>query len=177
VSAAKEHTVIDFGLRRTQGTDAGMKAARCSYLAGCNGTSNVLAGLKYGIPLLGTMAYSYVMFFDKEIDAFRAFARSFLQNSTLLIDTYEDLKGAENAAIVARELEKEGHRLSGVRLDSGNLVSLSRKVRSMLDVNGLAYVKIFASGDPDEYKIHELLSKGAKIDSFGVGMRMSTTHE
>ena len=125
VAAASGRSVIEFGLRRTQGTDAGMKAARCSYLAGCHGTSNVLAGMKYGIPVFGTMAHSYVMFFDKEVEAFKAFAKAFPENSTFLIDTYDDLKGAENAAAVAKDLEKEGHRLNGVRLDSGNLAELS----------------------------------------------------
>jgi nicotinate phosphoribosyltransferase len=177
VTAARCRSVTEFGLRRTQGTDAGMKAARCSYLAGCGGTSNVLAGMRYGIPVFGTMAHSYVMFFDREIDAFRAFAKAFPENSTFLIDTYDDLKGAENAAKVAKELEREGHRLSGVRLDSGNLVYLSKKVRSILDENGLEYVKIFASGDLDEYKVDELLRKGAKIDSFGVGTRMGTSFD
>ena len=175
VSAAKGRSVIEFGLRRTQGTDAGMKAARCSYLAGADGTSNVLAGMKYAIPVFGTMAHSYVMFFTKEIDSFRAFAKTFPQTSTFLIDTYDDLKGAENAAIVAKELEKKGYRLNAVRLDSGNLLSISQKVRQILDSRGLDYVKIFASGDLDEYVIEELVRKGAKIDAFGVGTRMSTS--
>jgi nicotinate phosphoribosyltransferase len=175
VHAAKGRSVIEFGLRRTQGTDAGMKAARCSYLAGAEGTSNVLAGLKYGIPLFGTMAHSYVMFFDKEVDSFRAFAKTFPQTSTFLIDTYDDLKGAENAAIVAKELEKKGYRLNAVRLDSGDLLSISQKVRQVLDDRGLNYVKIFASGDLDEYVIEELLKEGAKIDAFGVGTRMGTS--
>jgi nicotinate phosphoribosyltransferase len=177
VTAAKGRPVVEFGLRRTQGTDAGMKAARCSYLAGCGGTSNVLAGMKYGIPVFGTMAHSYVMFFNSEIDAFRAFAKIFPEKSTLLIDTYDDLRGAQNAAAVAKELEREGHRLSGVRLDSGDLTRLSKKVRSILDAHGLGYVKIFASGDLDEYKVDELTRKGAKIDSFGVGTRMSTSSD
>jgi nicotinate phosphoribosyltransferase len=175
VTAARHRTVIEFGLRRTQGTDAGMKAARCSYLAGCSGTSNLLAGMNYGIPVFGTMAHSYVMFFNDEIDAFRAFARAFPENSTFLTDTYDDLKGAENAVAVAKELEREGHKLNGVRLDSGSLVYLSKKVRSILNENGLKYVKIFASGDLDEYRIDELLRKGAETDSFGVGTRMSTS--
>jgi nicotinate phosphoribosyltransferase len=175
--ASRGKSVIEFGLRRAQGTDAGMKAARCSYLAGCHGTSNVLAGMKYGVPVFGTMAHSYVMFFDKEIEAFKAFAKAFPENSTFLIDTYDDLKGAENAAAVAKDMEKEGHRLNGVRLDSGNLAEISKKVRSMLDGKGLRYVKIFASGDLDEYKIDELIRKGAKIDSFGVGTRMSTSYD
>lgn len=176
-SAARGKPVIEFGLRRTQGTDAGMKAARCSYLAGANGTSNVLAGMKYGIPLFGTMAHSYIMFFDKEINAFKAFAQTFPENSTLLIDTYDDLKGAENAVAIAKELEREGHRLNAVRLDSGDLLSLSKKVRKILDKHGLGYVKIFASGDLDEYAIKELLEKDANIDAFGVGTRMSTSYD
>jgi nicotinate phosphoribosyltransferase len=177
VCAAQGRPVVEFGLRRTQGTDAGMKAARCSYLAGANGTSNVLAGMKYGIPIFGTMAHSYIMFFDQEIDSFRAFAKVFPETSTFLIDTYDDLKGAQNAAIVAKELEKKGHRLSAVRLDSGDLLALSRKVRRILDHCGLDYVKIFASGDLDEYAIEELVRGGAKIDAFGVGTRMSTSYD
>jgi nicotinate phosphoribosyltransferase len=177
VCAAQGRSVIEFGLRRTQGTDAGMKAARSSYLAGANGTSNVLAGMKYGIPIFGTMAHSYIMFFDREIDSFRAFAKTFPETSTFLIDTYDDLKGAENAAIVAKELEKTGHRLNAVRLDSGDLLGLSKKVRRILDTHGLGYVKIFASGDLDEYVIEELVKKGAKIDAFGVGTRMSTSYD
>jgi len=177
VSAAQGRPVVEFGLRRTQGIDAGMKAARCSYLAGCNGTSNVLAGMVYDIPVFGTMAHSYVMFFDNEIDAFRAFAKTFPNNSILLIDTYDDLKGAENAAIVAKELERMGHRLGGVRLDSGDLVAISKKVRCFLDKQGLRYVKIFASGDLDEYEVEKLISEAAPIDAFGVGTRMSTSFD
>ena len=177
VRAAKRRSVIEFGLRRTQGTDAGMKAARSSYIAGADGTSNVLAGIKYGIPLFGTMAHSFVMFFDGEVDAFRAFADTFPESSTFLIDTYDDLKGARNAAIVARELEQKGYRLNAVRLDSGDLVETSRKVRKFLDGQGLGYVKIFASGDLDEYVIERLLKQGAKIDGFGVGTRMSTSSD
>jgi len=176
-NAAQGRPVIEFGLRRTHGTDAGMKAARCSYIAGCNGTSNVLAGMKYGIPIYGTMAHSFVMFFDKEIEAFRAFVETFPKTSTLLIDTFDDIKGAEKAATVAKELEKKGFRLSSVRIDSGDLVEISKKVRALLDEEGLNYVKIFASGDLDEYKIEGLLSKGARIDAFGVGTRMSTSED
>jgi len=175
VCAAQGRSVIEFGLRRTQGTDAGMKAARCSYIAGANGTSNVLAGMKHGIPVFGTMAHSYVMAFDHEVDAFRNFAKTFPENSTLLIDTYDDLKGAENAVIIAKEMQKRGQRLNAVRLDSGNLLELSKKVRRILDDNGLQCVKIFASGDLDEYLIEQLLRKGAKIDAFGVGTRMSAS--
>jgi len=177
VYAAKGKSVVEFGLRREHGIDAGMKVARCSYVAGCQGTSNVLAGMTYDIPVFGTMAHSFVMAYEKEIDAFRAFAKTFPDKSTLLIDTYNDLAGAENAILVAKELEAKGHKLGGVRLDSGDLAEISKKVRQMLDKNGLEYVDIFASGDLDEYRIEELLKKGAKIDAFGVGTRMGTSSD
>jgi len=154
-----------------------MKAARCSYIAGCDGTSSVLAGMKYGIPIFGTMAHSFVMFFDNEVEAFKAFAKTFPKASTLLIDTYDNIKGAENAAAVAKQLERKGFQLRGVRIDSGSLVEVSKKVRKILNEKGLGYVKIFASGDLDEYKVEDLLRRGAKIDSFGVGTRMSTSED
>ena len=175
VNAAKGKTVIEFGLRREHGIDAGMKVARTSYIAGCQGTSNVLAGLAYGIPVFGTMAHSFIMSYPNEIDAFRAFAKTFPNKSTLLIDTYDDLAGAEKAAKVAKELEKKGYKLGGVRLDSGDLTEISKKVRKLLDAKGLRYVKIFASGDLDEFKIAELLKNGAEIDAFGVGTKMGTS--
>lgn len=175
IHASKGKPVIEFGLRREPGVDAGMKVARASYIAGCQGTSNVLAGMAYGIPVFGTMAHSFIMSYPKEIDAFRAFARTFPNNSTLLIDTYDDIAGAEKAVIVAKEMEARGERLSGVRIDSGNLAETSKKVRKILDDQGLEYVKIFASGDLDEYKINELLNSGARIDSFGVGTKMGTS--
>ncbi|MGA3059708.1 MAG: nicotinate phosphoribosyltransferase [Candidatus Bathyarchaeia archaeon] len=175
VHTAKGKAVIEFGLRREHGIDAGMKVARSSYIAGCQGTSNVLAGKAYGIPVFGTMAHSFIMSYPKEIDAFRAFAKTFPNKSTLLIDTYNDISGAEKAAVVAKELEAKGFRLEGVRLDSGDLAQTSKKVRRILDDQGLKYVKIFVSGDLDEYKIAELLSEGARIDSFGVGTKMGTS--
>ena len=175
VHAAKGKGVVEFGLRREHGIDAGMKVARASYLAGCQGTSNVLAGMTYDIPVFGTMAHSFVMSFEKEIEAFRAFAKTFPDKSTLLIDTYNDMAGAEKAVVVAKELEKQGCKLGGVRLDSGNLAETSKKVRALLDAESLGYVNIFASGDLDEYRIEELLRKGAKIDAFGVGTRMGTS--
>jgi nicotinate phosphoribosyltransferase len=175
VHAAKGRSVIEFGLRREHGVDAGMKVARSSYIAGCQGTSNVLAGLAYGIPVFGTMAHSFIMSYEKEIDAFRAFAKTFPTKSTLLIDTYDDIAGAEKAVVVAKELEKRGFKLGGVRLDSGDLAETSIKVRTLLDQKDLGYAKIFASGDLDEYKIAELLSKEAKIDAFGVGTKMGTS--
>jgi nicotinate phosphoribosyltransferase len=173
VNAAKGKSVVEFGLRREQGIDAGMKVARSSYLAGCQGTSN--ASLAYGIPIFGTMAHSFVMSYPKEIDAFRAFVKTFPNKSTLLIDTYDEMAGAEKAVIVAKELEAKGHRLGGVRLDSGDLAKSSQKIRKILDDNNLGYIKIFASGDLDEFKITQLLNDGARIDAFGVGTKMGTS--
>ncbi len=175
VHAAKGKAIIEFGLRREHGIDAGMKVARSSYIAGCQGSSNVLAGLAYGIPVYGTMAHSFVMSYPKEIDAFRAFSKTFPNNSTLLIDTYNDIAGAEKAAEVAKELEAKGSRLGGVRLDSGDLAKISKQVRKILDEQGLGYVKIFASGDLDEYRISQLLKDEARIDAFGVGTKMGTS--
>jgi nicotinate phosphoribosyltransferase len=175
VHAAKGRPVIEFGLRREHGVDAGMKVARASYIAGCQGTSNVLAGFAYGIPVFGTMAHSFIMSYPTEIEAFRAFAKTFPNKSTLLIDTYDDIAGAKKAVEVSKEMEKNGAKLGGVRLDSGDLAATSKKVRKILDENGLGYVKVFASGDLDEFKVTELLKAGACIDSFGVGTKMGTS--
>jgi nicotinate phosphoribosyltransferase len=175
VSVAEGKPIVEFGLRREHGTDAGMKVARSSFIAGCSGTSNVLAGMEYGIPVFGTMAHSFVMAFEGELGSFRAFVKTFPDKSTLLIDTFDNVKGAEKAVLVAKELEKRGFKLGGVRLDSGDLVDVSKKVRKLLDENGLEYVRIFASGDLDEYRVEELLRKGARIDAFGVGTRMGTS--
>jgi nicotinate phosphoribosyltransferase len=175
VEAAKGKSVIEFGLRREPGIDAGMKVARSSYIAGCQGTSNVLAGMAYSIPVFGTMAHSFIMSYPKEIDAFRAFAKTFPDKSTLLIDTYDDIAGAEKAVVVAKELQAKGIRLGGVRLDSGDLAESSKKIRKILDSHNQLFAKIFASGDLDEYKITELLLADAPIDSFGVGTKMGTS--
>jgi nicotinate phosphoribosyltransferase len=175
VHAAKGKSVIEFGLRREPGIDAGMKVARSSYIAGCQGTSNVLAGQSYGIPVFGTMAHSFIMSYPKEIDAFRAFSKTFPDKSTLLIDTYDSMAGAEKAIIVAKELEAKGFKLGGIRLDSGDLAQTSIKIRKILDSNNLEYVRIFASGDLDEFKVKQLLKDGATIDAFGVGTKMGTS--
>ena len=172
VLAARGRPIVDFGLRRTHGLDAGMKAARCVFIAGGVMSSNVLAGLAYGIPPSGTMAHSYVVAFPHEIDAFRAFARSFPDHCTLLIDTYDTVSAAHKAATVGREMEARGHRLGAVRLDSGDLLALSKEVRRVLDAARLAYVQIFVSGGLDEDEIDHLLGAGAPIDAFGVGTRM-----
>jgi nicotinate phosphoribosyltransferase len=177
VHVARGKGVVEFGLRREHGVDAGMKVARSSYIAGCMGTSNVLAGMLYGIPVFGTMAHSFVMSYPKEIDAFRAFVKTFPSKPTLLIDTYDDFSGLEKAITVAKELELKGFQLGGVRLDSGDLAQNSLKIREILDDNGLGYVKIFVSGDLDEFRIAELFSCGARIDFFGVGTKMGTSSD
>ncbi len=175
VLAARGRPVVEFGLRRTHGIDAGMKAARSSFIAGASMSSNVLAGLYYGIPPTGTMAHSYVSAFPHEIDAFRAFTRAFPEKSTLLIDTYDTVTAARKAVAVGKEMEGRGQRLAGVRLDSGDIVALSKQVRQVLDEAGLDYVKIFVSGGLDEKIIEEYLDAGAPIDAFGVGTRMDVS--
>ncbi len=175
VQAAKGRRVVDFGLRRTQGLEAGLKAARATYITGYAGTSNVLAGKVYGIPVVGTMAHSYITAFEREIDAFRFFARSFPKNTVLLIDTYDTIEGAHKAARVGREMAERGEQLRGVRLDSGDMAALSREVRRILDEEGAGEVLIFASGGFDEYKLAEVLDAGAAIDSFGVGTKVGVS--
>ncbi|MER3455861.1 MAG: nicotinate phosphoribosyltransferase [candidate division GAL15 bacterium] len=177
VLAARGRPVVDFSPRRDHGTDAALKAARSSYLAGCAGTSNVLAGMAYGIPVYGTMAHSYVMSFESELEAFRAYARHFPDQCVLLIDTYDTLEGARLAARVAEELRQAGHRLRAVRIDSGDLLELSRQVRRILDEAGHPEVQILASGDLNEYRIAELVDAGAPIDVFGVGTEMGTSYD
>ncbi len=173
--AAGGRGLIDFSARRTQGGDASLKVARSSYLAGFSSTSNVLAGKLYGIPVSGTMAHSFVTAFDTEIEAFRAFAKTYPENSVLLIDTYDTIKGAENAVKVAGEMAQKGQKLIGVRLDSGDMVDLSRRVRRILDDAGLKDVKIFASSGFDEHKISQVIEDGAQIDAFGVGTKMGVS--
>jgi nicotinate phosphoribosyltransferase len=175
VQAAGDRPLVDFSLRRTQGSDAGLKVARASYLAGFAGTSNVLAGKIYGIPIFGTMAHSYITSFPNEIDAFRVFARNFPHTATLLIDTYDNLAGARHAVTVAKEMAARGHRLDYVRLDSGDMAAISRDVRRLLDEAGLDYVRILASGSFDEDKIARVLADGACIDAFAVGTKMGVS--
>jgi nicotinate phosphoribosyltransferase len=175
VLAARGRPVVDFGLRRTHGIDAGLKAARGAFIVGAEMTSNVLAGLEYGIPPAGTMAHSYVEAFPREIDAFRAFARAFPAGTTLLVDTYDTVAATHKAVTVAREMEARGDRLAAVRLDSGDLLSLSKDVRRVLDEAGLGYVRIFASGGLDEDAVDMLLGAGAPIDAFGIGTRMNVS--
>ena len=173
--AAQGRPLIDFSLRRDQGTDAGLKVARASYLAGFQGTSNVLAGKVYGLPIFGTMAHSYVTSFTNEIEAFRVFARVFPGITTLLIDTYDNIQGAAKAVAVAKEMEARGERMQYVRLDSGDIAAISKEVRRILDKNGLEYVRILASGGFDEFKIARVLAAGGPVDSFAVGTRMGVS--
>lgn len=173
--AAGGRPLIDFSLRRTQGVDAAMKVARASYIAGFVGSSNVLAEKVYGIPASGTMAHSFVTSFEDEIDAFRAFAETFPDSTVFLIDTYDTIAGAHKAAIVGREMKKRGTSLRGVRLDSGDMAALSQQVRKILDESGLHEVKIFASGNFDEFKITDHIERGCAIDAFGVGTKMGVS--
>ena len=175
VLSAQGRGVYDFSLRRTHGQDAGIKVARSSYIAGFKGTSNVLAARLYDIPAAGTMAHSFVMSFKHEIDSFLAYGTTFPDRTILLVDTYDTRKGLRNAVTIGLYLKEKGHKLLGIRLDSGNIVALSKLARRMLDDAGLGYVRIFASGNLDEFKIKELLKKGAAVDNFGVGTNMGVS--
>jgi nicotinate phosphoribosyltransferase len=170
--AAGGRPLVDFALRRTHGTDAGMKVARASYLAGFAGTSNLLAGSRYQIPVFGTMAHSFVSCFEREIDAFRAYVASFPNNSTLLIDTYETIEGARNAVEVAREMASRGQKLLGVRIDSGDLAAQARAVRKVFDDANLPELKIVGSSGLDEFELAELTRSNTPFDSYGIGTKM-----
>ena len=169
--AAKGKTVVDFAARRTHGTEAANRMARSSYIAGFAGTSNVMAGGLYDIPTVGTMAHSFITAFENETEAFRAYARSFPDTSTFLVDTYDTLEGTRNAARVGLEMREQGHELRAIRLDSGDMLDLSQKARGILDEAGLSNVQIFASGGLDEFEVERLLSAKAAIDGFGVGTK------
>lgn len=177
VQAAQGRPVAEFGLRRAQGPDGGVAVARASYVAGCASTSNVLAGRRYGIPVSGTHAHSWVLSFPTELEAFRAFAKSSPKNCTLLVDTYDVREGVENAITVACEMEAEGERLSGIRIDSGDLAKLSAYARRRFDEEGLSYVKIVVSNDLDEHTITSLFNQGAPVDAFGVGTKLATCYD
>ncbi len=174
-SVSRGKVLSDFSLRRTHGIDAGLKVARSCYIAGFSSTSNVLAGKIYGIPVVGTVAHSYVMSFESEEDSFRAYAKTFPNKTVLLVDTYDTVVGIKRAVKVAKELESKGYRLRGIRLDSGNILELSKEARKILDENGLDYVKIVVSGGLDEFKVDEILSRGAPVDIFGIGTKVGTS--
>jgi nicotinate phosphoribosyltransferase len=175
VLAAQGRSVVDFGSRRAHGVDAALKMARACYLAGAIGTSNLLAGQRYGIPVFGTMAHSYIQAHASELDAFEAFVREFPE-TTLLVDTYETLDGVRHVIELAQQLQ-ERFRVRAVRLDSGNLGELARAARRMLDEAGLSQVGIFASSGLDEYEIQRLVGQGAPIDAFGVGTKLAVSED
>jgi nicotinate phosphoribosyltransferase len=169
--------VAEFGLRRAQGPNGGNSASRAAIVGGCASTSNVMAGKLYDLPISGTHSHAWVMAFDSELEAFRSYANSFAHNCILLVDTYNTFKGIANAIIVAHEMENRGQRLTGIRIDSGDLAWLSIQAREQLDAAGLDYVKIFASNDLDEYTIHSLLTEqDARIDAWGVGTRLACAY-
>jgi nicotinate phosphoribosyltransferase len=175
--AAPRKRLIDFGLRRAHGAEAGLLAARASYLAGFDGTATVEAGRRYGIPISGTMAHSFIQAHDDEVAAFRHFARARPDSLVLLLDTYDTERAAEKVVALAPELAAEGIVLSGVRLDSGDLGAHARKVRAILDAGGLEAVQIFASGGLDEQAIAELCDSAAPIDGFGIGTALTTAQD
>ena len=168
VDAAGGRSVVEFGTRRAHTPEAGVIGARAAYLGGCSGTSNALAGFRYGLPVMGTAAHSWVMSFAGEAKAFRLLQRLMGAHTIQLIDTYNTLEGARLAA-------KLGDPLWGVRIDSGDLLPISREVRGVLDEAGLRHAKIIASGDLDEHKIRDLVGGGAPIDAFGVGTQLATS--
>lgn len=172
VQAAGGKALIDFGMRRSHGVDGSVEAARASYLTGFAGTSNLLAGKIHNIPVFGTMAHSYVTSFKREVEAFKAFAKTFPDHSVFLIDTYDTESGARKAVEVAKAMAANGKKLSAVRLDSGDLADLSRKVRRILNDAGLSDIRIMASGNLDEFEIQDLIEKGALIDVYAAGTHL-----
>ncbi|MBJ6799072.1 nicotinate phosphoribosyltransferase [Geomonas propionica] len=173
--AAGDATVLEFGLRRAQGPDGGLSCARAAFIGGVRSTSNVLAGMQYGIPVRGTHAHSWIMAFPDELTAFRTYADQFPNSCVLLIDTYDTLKsGLPNALVVARELKERGYHLAGVRIDSGDLAYLSRQVRAAFDEAGFPEVQIVASNELDENVIESMRREGSRIDIYGVGTRLAT---
>ncbi len=168
---SKDRALVDFGLRRAHGLDAGLYGARACYITGFAGTSNLYAGRKYGIPVFGTMAHSFVMVFEEEEEAFKAFARSFPDRTVFLIDTYDTFEGAKKAI----KLMKEGIKVVGVRIDSGDLLEECVKVKELFQREGFGDIKIVVSGGLDEEDIHKLVSNGAPVDIFGVGTKVLTS--
>jgi nicotinate phosphoribosyltransferase len=173
--AANHSSVIEFGLRRAQGPDGALSACRAAFIGGADATSNVLGAAMLRMPAKGTHAHSWIQSFGSELDAFSAYARSFPDECILLVDTYDTLKsGVPNAIRVAKELEVRGHRLAGVRIDSGDLAFLSSRARQLFDQENLPYVKIVASNELDEYIISDIIAQGGKVDVWGVGTNLVT---
>lgn len=175
--AARGEPVLEFGLRRAQGVDGAVSASRAAVVGGCDSTSNVLAGKLFGLPVKGTHAHSWIMCFEDELEAFRAYARAMPNNCIFLVDTYDTLEGVRHAAQVGRELAAEGHRLLGVRLDSGDLAYLSKEARRILDEAGFPEAQIVASNDLDETIITSLKQQGAAIGVWGVGTKLATAYD
>ena len=171
VSAAQGRSVIDFGTRRAHGSQAGMLAARAAYIGGCAGTSNVEAGHRFGVPIFGTLAHSFIMAFDAEEEAFRAFLKVYPDTATILVDTYDTIAAVKLLA------QKFGAVVPAVRLDSGDVLRLSKQARKILDAAGMTKTRIFCSGDLDEHRIAKLVAGGAPIDSFGVGTQLATSYD
>lgn len=177
ISRAAQGTVLEFGLRRAQGIDGGLSASRAAWVGGVAGTSNVLAGRLYNIPVKGTHAHSWVMVFEDEVEAFSAYAQAMPNNCVFLVDTYDTLEGVKRACKVGHRLRDRGHSLVGIRLDSGDLGALAHEARRLLDEEGFSDVAIVASNDLDEHRIRELKAWEAPIDVFGVGTRLVTAHD
>lgn len=175
--AAQGEPVLEFGLRRAQGIDGALAASRAAYVGGCAATSNVLAGKLFGIPVRGTHAHSWVMTFDSELEAFEAYAKVMPNNCVLLVDTYDTIEGVRHAAEIGKKLKATGHKLIGIRLDSGDLAYLSIEARKILDEAGLADAQILASNDLDEHLIESLKLQGAKITTWGVGTKLATAYD
>lgn len=174
--AAPEDQLIEFGVRRAQGPEGGVLGSRAAYLGGCDCTSNTLAGKEYGIPIRGTQAHSWIMAFPDEMEAFEAYARVMEENCLLLVDTYDTLEGVRHAIQIGLALKKRGKTLLGVRLDSGDLLALSKESRTLLDEAGLTDAEIVASNELDEKRVAELKKQGAPISVWGVGTRLMTGH-
>ncbi|MGZ7079096.1 MAG: nicotinate phosphoribosyltransferase [Thermoanaerobaculia bacterium] len=177
VQAAAGDPVIEFGLRRAQGTDGALSASRATYIGGCKSTSNVLAGALHSVPVTGTHAHSWVMSFDNELEAFEVYSQVMPNNCLLLVDTYDTLQGVRNAIEIGRRLRERGHELAGIRLDSGDLAWLSIEARRMLDEAGFPNAVIAASNELDEYVIRSLKDQGARINVWGVGTRLITAYD
>ncbi|MGA1868538.1 MAG: nicotinate phosphoribosyltransferase [bacterium] len=175
--AAEGDPVLEFGLRRAQGIDGGLSMSRAAYIGGCTSTSNVLAGKLYNIPVKGTHAHSWVMCFNTELEAFDAYAQAMPNNCIFLVDTYDTLQGVRNALIIGKKLKKNGHKMAGIRLDSGDLAFLSNEARILLDEAGFKDTLIFASNDLDEHIIQSLKRQGSKIAVWGVGTNLSTAKD
>jgi len=175
--AAQGEPVLEFGLRRAQGIDGGITASRAAYVGGCEGTSNVLAGKLFGIPVRGTHAHSWVMCFEDELAAFSAYADALPNNCVFLVDTYDSLQGVRHAVEVGKRLRERGHELVGIRLDSGDLAYLSGEARRILDDHGFPNAAIVGSNDLDEHLIQSLKQQGAPITVWGVGTRLATAYD